>query len=197
MDRAPARRRSTVMLTSPIHSPRGAALHILFVCTGNICRSPTAERLAVEHARQLQLPDFTASSAGTHAVIGNPMHPQAARVLEELGGDPSDFVARQLTPKIAGAADLILAMTRAHRDAVLELAPHRLHRTFTLTEAFRLAVEQGARKVADLAALRPQAANRALADIPDPIGQSSEVFTAVGTQIAGLLPPILELCRPE
>jgi protein-tyrosine phosphatase len=185
------------MLTSPIHSPRGAALHILFVCTGNICRSPTAERLAVEYARQLQLPDFTASSAGTHAVIGNPMHPQAARVLEELGGDPSDFVARQLTPKIAGAADLILTMTRAHRDAVLELAPHRLHRTFTLTEASHLAAEHGATRIADLAALRPQAANRELADIPDPIGQSSEVFTAVGAQIAGLLPPILELCRPE
>jgi protein-tyrosine phosphatase len=86
-------------------------------------------------------------------------------------------------------------MTRAHRDTVLEVAPHKLHRTFTLSEAARLASEYEAQTVADLAALRPQLAAHERSDIPDPIGQSAEVFAAIGAQIADLLPPILELCR--
>ena len=56
-------------------------MHVLFVCTGNICRSPTAERLAVAYAARHGIADFTSSSAGTHAVIGHPIHPDAAAVL--------------------------------------------------------------------------------------------------------------------
>jgi protein-tyrosine phosphatase len=124
------------------------------------------------------------------------MHPEAAPVLERLGGDSSNFTARQLTAKIASAADLILTMTRAHRDAALELAPHRLHRTFTLSEASRLISEHGAKTVADLAARRSLLTADELLDIPDPIGQSSEVFAEIGEQIAHLLPPIFEVCQP-
>ena len=171
------------------------ALHVLFVCTGNICRSPTAERLATAYATRLNVPNFRASSAGTRAVIAHPIHHEAALVLEELGGDVSGFAARQLTSKIASDADLVLTMTRAHRAAVLELAPRQLHRTFTLSEAARLASDYKARSVADLAALRPQLAAHELVDLPDPIGQSRETFVMIGSQIAGLLPPILELCR--
>jgi protein-tyrosine phosphatase len=125
------------------------------------------------------------------------MHPDAALVLEQLGGEASNFAARQLTSRIASDADLVLTMTRAHRDAVLELAPHRLHRTFTLSEAARLVSECNARNVADLAALRPQLAAHKTSDIPDPIGQGAEYFSMIGSQIADLLPPILELCRPD
>ena len=127
----------------------------------------------------------------------HPIHPDAALVLKKLGGDASNFAARQLTPRIASDADLVLTMTRAHRDKVLELAPHRLHRTFTLSEAARLASVHNARNVADLAALRPQLAAHKLTDIADPIGQGAEHFAMVGSQIADLLPPILELCRPD
>lgn len=130
-------------------------------------------------------------------MIARPIHHDAALVLEELGGEASNFAARQLTSKIASDADLVLTMTRAHRDTVLELAPRQLHRTFTLSEAARLVSECDARNVADLAALRPQLAAHELSEIPDPIGQSAEVFATVGSQIADLLPPILELCRPD
>jgi protein-tyrosine phosphatase len=112
-----------------------------------------------------------------------------------LGGDVSNFAARQLTPRIASDADLVLTMTRAHRDTVLELAPRQLHRTFTLSEAARLASDCNARNIADLAALRPHLATHELSDIPDPIGRAADFFTTVGSQIAELLPPILELCR--
>lgn len=124
------------------------------------------------------------------------MHPDAVRVLTELGGDPSGFTARQLMPKITTNVDLVIAMTRVHRDAVLELAPRLLKRAFTLTEASRLVSEYGARDVTDLAALRPQLPQEDAADIPDPIGQDPEFFSRVGSMIAELLPPVLELCRP-
>ena len=128
-------------------------------------------------------------------MIGHPIHPDAAVVLEDLGGDASNFAARQLKFKIASAANLIITMTSAHRDIVLEAAPRQLQRTFTLTEAARLASLDGAVTLADLAALRPHLTANDIADIPDPIGQSPEVFGAIGSQIADLLPPILEVSR--
>ena len=100
-------------------------MHILFVCTGNICRSPTGERLAAAYAAENGMPELWVSSAGTRAVIGHPVHRDAAVVLDALGGDTSGFAARQLTAKIASTADLIIAMTSAHRDIVLETAPDR------------------------------------------------------------------------
>lgn len=123
------------------------------------------------------------------------MHERAALVLEGLGGDATGFVARQMTPRIASEADLVLTMTRAHRDRVLGIAPRLLRRTFTLTEASQLASAAHVRHLSDLAELRPQLDAKASPDVPDPIGQDAEVFAAVGTQIADLLPPILELCK--
>jgi protein-tyrosine phosphatase len=123
------------------------------------------------------------------------MHRDAALVLEKLGGDASQFAARQLTTRVASDPDLVLTMTRAHRDAVLERAPHRLHSTFTLGEAAFLVNTCNARHIADLTALRPHLSSREPTDIIDPIGQSQETFAMVGAQIAALLPPILELCR--
>ena len=86
-------------------------------------------------------------------------------------------------------------MTSEHRDVVLEAAPRKLQRTFTLTEAARLASMEGAETLASLAKLRSLMGANEIPDVPDPIGQSAEVFAAVGSQIAELLPPILELCR--
>ncbi len=147
------------------------------------------------YGNRFQIPGFKASSAGTRAMIAHPIHQHAASVLKSLGGDPSGFAARQLTQRITADADLILAMTTGHRDNVLELAPHRLNRTFTLSEASRLVSQCHAQTVAELVALRPQLALDQRPDIPDPIGQSAEVFAAVGSQIADLLAPVLEFCR--
>lgn len=166
------------------------------MCTGNICRSPTAERLTTAYCATTNLTNLTTSSAGTRAVVAHPIHQDAARTLEALGGDSANFAARRLTQKVAGPADLVLVMTRAHRTSVLEVAPHKLHRTFTLVEAARLITKFGAQQIDALANLRSHVAADESLDIPDPIGQSPEVFAAVGRQIAELLPPVLELCRP-
>lgn len=171
------------------------ALQILFVCTGNICRSPTAERLLAAWIAQLEIPNAFVASAGTHAVIGHAVHREAARVLTELGGDPSGFAARQLTARIAASADLVLTMTAAHRDAVLELAPQKLHRTFTMGEGAQLAGAGNPTSLPELAALRPYANPNQVADIPDPMGKDPEAFAAAGTRIAELLPPIVRFLR--
>ena len=172
-------------------------MHLLFVCTGNICRSPVAERLATVYATRDAIPELRASSAGTRALIGHPVHPDAARALEALGGDASSHTARQVTAKLLMAADLVLTMSTAHRNYVLELAPRQLNRTFTLQEAARLASQGGTRELADLPAVRAQASADELPDIADPIGQSAAFHSAIANEIADLLPPILELCRHE
>lgn len=174
----------------------GGTLHLLFVCTGNICRSPMAERLALVFAAERGIRDLTAESAGTRAVISHPMHHEAANVLSALGGQPADFSARQLTPRLVANSDLILTMMRAHRHSVLELVPRKLNRTFTLREASMLVTELGAELVEDLAELRSRLASDTDngLDVRDPIGHTSDVFTAVGDEIADLLPPIIEVC---
>lgn len=116
-------------------------------------------------------------------------------VLSLLGGDGSGFAARQLSAKIIRPVDLTLTMTRAHRDYVLELAPNKLNRTFTLREASRLATECGASVVSDLPALRSHLASDNDLDIDDPMGQSAAVFGRVGRQIADLLQPVMAICH--
>ena len=170
-------------------------VHLLFVCTGNVCRSPTAERLARAYAARLGIPDVEASSAGTQALTAQPISPGAAPVLRRLGGDPSGFAARQLTAKVAMSADLVLTMTEEHRDAVLRLAPRQLGKTFLLSEAAKLATDHGVCQVADLASVRFMLTAQDRPDIRDPFGCEADVYAAVGEQIAQLLPPILELCR--
>ncbi|SNR77685.1 hypothetical protein [Blastococcus mobilis] len=188
-------------------------MHILFVCTGNICRSPLGERLTRAFADEVlgeRAHDLTASSAGTEAVVGRGMDPSSAQVLVGLGGDPSGFEARQLTSAIVDEADLVLTMTRAHRRKVLEVSPRALARTFTLLEAAELLADaptedrSGAGDPADrgrdlVAMLTRRRALRRAADtdqddVPDPIGRPASVHLAVGDAIAGALLPLLEEC---
>jgi protein-tyrosine phosphatase len=149
----------------------------------------------MKYAAEVKYQTFEASSAGTRAVISNPIHQHAAGTLRRLGGDPTNFAARQLTPKIADSADIILTMTREHRDKVLEMTPRAFSKTFTVVEAFRLVTVHSAKSIDELAALRPQISSRDLRDIPDPIGQDPHVFDEVGAEIARLIPPLISLCQ--
>ncbi|MGB3771035.1 MAG: low molecular weight phosphatase family protein [Rhodococcus sp. (in: high G+C Gram-positive bacteria)] len=165
-------------------------MHVLYICTGNICRSPTAERLTAAYAAEVGV-HVTTESAGTRAVVGHGVQPEAARVLESLGGDAAGFAARRLTPAIAGDADLVLTMTARHRDEVLTVAPRTLRRTFTLLEAAEFTRRTG---VVDPAAwfLMRAASPVTDLDVMDPIGQSGAVFDAVGDTIADALHPLFQ-----
>lgn len=162
-------------------------MRLLFVCTGNICRSPTAERLAYAYSAKLGIPCLEASSAGTRAVSGAGIQSEAAVVLRRLGGDPTGFQARQITPRIASDADIVVAMTREQRETVLDLAPRQMRRTFTLAEAADLVSNHDARTVAEMATNRHRANRQQLDDIEDPIGRSAEVYADVGNRIASLV----------
>ncbi|OQQ27341.1 protein tyrosine phosphatase [Prescottella equi] len=166
-------------------------MQLLFVCTGNICRSPIAERLASAWSARSDTIDLTVASAGTRAVVGSPMEPKAAQVLSDLGGSPDGFVARQINPAVASSADLVLTMTEEHRDAVLKLSPRHLKRTFTLLEAAHIARALGRGTVAELSAARGSVGRPETTDVPDPIGRSAIVFRDVGSRIESALLDLL------
>ena len=107
---------------------------ILTVCTGNICRSPAAERLLASALG----PTVSVVSAGTYALVGQPMSAPMDMFVERENVFAGDFAARQLSGTIIGAVDLVLAMTRQHRSAVVEMVPSVVRRAFTLREFARL-----------------------------------------------------------
>lgn len=113
-------------------------LRILMVCTGNICRSPLAERLLAARLADAGV-SAEVSSAGTGAMVGDPMTPETAALVRPLGGIERPHAARQLDSSMIRDADLILTATRQHRAAVVSLMPTAVPRTFTLLEFARLA----------------------------------------------------------
>lgn len=179
-------------------------MHLLYVCTGNICRSPIAERLtllAATRALGAGASGIRVSSAGTDAAPGRPMHPFSARALGDRGGDPSGFVSRPLTRD--WDADLVLTMTRRQRTVVMSATPRAMRRTFTLREA------AGLLEIADLTGLGDVSLNQRASelaarldavrrhrfsgpadDVTDPIGQPPEAHTAAAADVAGALAPL-------
>lgn len=99
-------------------------MRVVFVCTGNICRSPMAERVARGRASEAGLGGVEFSSVGTSAEEqGNPMDPRARRVLRLAGYDPEGHVARQLSADEAKDVDLFVAAERHHADRIARIAP--------------------------------------------------------------------------
>lgn len=117
--------------------PDSTAPLVLVVCTGNICRSPAAERL-LAHALG---PDagVRVASAGTRAVVGSAISPPMAALLAGARAPQDGFAARQLTRDMVAEATVVVTMTREHRGRVVELLPEAVRRTFTLRELARLA----------------------------------------------------------
>ncbi|MDD7937666.1 hypothetical protein PHK61_04430 [Actinomycetospora lutea] len=117
---------------------------LLFVCTGNICRSPFA-RFHARALLEMRLGPrwaswFDVASGGTGAVVGAEMHPLSRAQLGPLATHPdvAAFRARQLPARDVELADLVLTVSRSHRSAVLELEPRALRSTFTMPEFARL-----------------------------------------------------------
>jgi protein-tyrosine-phosphatase len=180
---------------------------VLLVCTGNLCRSALAERLGRSYLTEAFAPDVVAirlESAGTAAPDGAPMHPDSALALAGYGVDAGDFRARRLRPDIVAEADLVLAMTREHRRAVLECDPRAMRRTFTLREAAALLElrepatpagaglgERARSLVQEMAAARACRPSGDLDDIADPIGQPGERHRRMGADVAAALLPVL------
>ncbi|WP_304583670.1 low molecular weight protein-tyrosine-phosphatase [Acutalibacter muris] len=96
-------------------------MRILFVCLGNICRSPMAEFVMKDLAVKAGL-ELTIASAGTSGEeLGNPVYPPARRKLMEHGIDPAGKTARQLSKSDYGEYDLIIGMERSNLRAMERL----------------------------------------------------------------------------
>ena len=109
---------------------------VLFVCTGNVCRSPLAELLLHQ---SINTPAITTLSAGTQAMVGHQMPEIQRDIAAQLGLETSEqHRAQQLTLQHIESADLILGMERQHRSEAVKLSPRALRRTFTLREFARI-----------------------------------------------------------
>lgn len=176
---------------------------VLTLCTGNVCRSPALERLLAARLG----PSVSVQSAGTRALVGEPVHGPMQALMLEQGADPEGFRARQLTEQHAREADLVLALTRSHRAAAVDVWPGAVRRTFTLREFARIAAHltgsggDGADPGARLAALVPvAAASRASHppagpeedDVVDPYLRHDDVYRQSMDQI---LPAVEVLVR--
>lgn len=106
-------------------------MHIMFVCTGNVCRSPMGELLM---RRYLSGTSITVSSAGTHALVGHPIDPSSGRLMDSVGIDSGEFRSRQLTRELAENADLILCFEEEQRNNIVDMAPAVVRRTFLVTD---------------------------------------------------------------
>ncbi len=110
-------------------------MNVLFVCTGNTCRSSMAEGLFRHMINEKGLEgEISVESAGVFAVSGEPASLQAIEAMGRQSIDISNHKSRQLTKEMIENANLIIAMTNNHKRAIISMSNNAIDKTFTLTE---------------------------------------------------------------
>ena len=136
---------------------------ILFICTGNVCRSPMAEGLFKNLVDQNKA-DLIVKSAGVGAQNGHQPSENAIRAMQDLDIDISPQRSMMMTAALASEADMIIGMTHGHNDMVNLMFPHTAEKTFLL------------REFDDSLPLHER-------EISDPIGCSYEIYCQCRDQI--------------
>jgi glycine hydroxymethyltransferase len=144
---------------------------VLFVCTGNVCRSPMAEGI-FRHAVN-DRGSYRVVSAGLGAIDGQPPSYHAVQAVRELGIDISGQRSRMLTPDLIEEADYIFGMTHSHIDTVMMMYPHASEKTFLLREF-------------------DETLDLFEKDISDPIGGSYDIYVNCRDQIEQGIASILK-----
>lgn len=178
---------------------------VLFVCTGNICRSPTAAAVLTSRISGTD-ERLTVASAGT-LDLDQPSPEEVIAAAAELGADVTAHLSHRFTQDDLAASDLIIGMAREHVREIVLASPPVWPRTFTLLELIRRGhavgrrgrletvsdwldrVHEG-RRHADLLG------NSEEDDIPDPMGGSPSEYRASAKRIAGLVDELVALAWP-
>lgn len=179
-------------------------MRVLFVCTGNTCRSPLAEGLLRAAARARGI-GVDVKSAGIASLPGSPISGHSATILKEKGISTDDMRSRQVTAELVEWADVILTMTMGHKEMLIREYPFAVDKTHTLieyahagderldgltAERGRLAAEIEIKRatgqaVTDGERARLMELSRQMPDpdIADPIGGSLDVYRRTARQI--------------
>jgi protein-tyrosine phosphatase len=195
------------------------AYEVLFVCTGNVCRSPAAERLLRKDLDEMSggfagLSGVHVSSAGTGALVGEPISAPMASLVAAAGAATDRFSARLLSPAIVRSADLVITMTSAHRRETVIMVPAAVQRTFVLGEMAQMLSSVQADEVSALVGGAGSTEERlratvALAkrhrtpgvdpaeDIVDPYGRPASVYAESFVQIQAALAPLVRVLTVE
>jgi protein-tyrosine phosphatase len=180
---------------------------VLFVCTGNLCRSPSAALLLRQQLASSDITGVTVDSAG---ISGTSMGPPAGLLQEagQYGLNLDDHVPRRLDGGMLTGADLIVAMSREHLREIVLANRDAFARTFTLREIVRRGHEQGQRKPDEslgdwLARLHEGRRHVDLVgdsredDIADPMGGSSADYRGMLEDVSTLTQSLCHLAWPK
>ncbi|MBJ7395341.1 MAG: hypothetical protein JHC76_04780 [Akkermansiaceae bacterium] len=145
--------------------------HVLFVCTGNTCRSPMAEGLFRKEVSDRS--DFTVSSAGTSASKGAPCNPETAVLLMKRGVSLDGFGSRPVTDAILSQATHVFAMTLGHLQSLESHFPQHADKFYLVCE------------------FADSANDGMCTDIPDPIGLGRHAYEQVAKSFDIAIPTIV------